>query len=199
LLAFGSSYCDYQKIWYHSRKITQHIIEVIMGHVSYSQQIAALPEQVWAILSDVRRLPDWAYKEGRFPHPVEGRYGGEQTEGVGTIWVGVSTDGQTATQKITAWDPPRTLGYELEAAENAPMQMTQTSLFSLEETDGQTNIIWTVEWEVGGGFSLNKLLIWFTGNSAFEEMIAGSLENLKALVESESPPAESDSPANSAG
>jgi hypothetical protein len=29
------------------------------------------------------------------------------------------------------------------------------------------------------------LLIWFTGNGAFEEMIAGSLENLKALIEQE--------------
>ena len=40
-----------------------------MGRVSYSETIKASPEQVWAILADVTRLPDWAYTEGRFPLP----------------------------------------------------------------------------------------------------------------------------------
>lgn len=165
-----------------------------MGHVSYSEEINATPEQVWAIISNVTRLPDWAYKERGQNYPVEGKYGSDQREGVGTIWVGVSADGQTATQKITAWEAPTSLAYQLEGMENAALKMSQTSTFTLEPADNGTKITWAVDWELGGGFSLNKLLIWFTGNAAFEEMIAGSLENLKALVEAEagekSPPDE---------
>ncbi|MCG3211370.1 MAG: hypothetical protein FOGNACKC_05014 [Anaerolineae bacterium] len=154
-----------------------------MGHVTYSIEIAAPAEAVWAVLSNVTRLPDWSYKEGRFPYPVEGKYGSDQSEGVGTIWVGKAADGQVATQKITAWEPPAKLAYELQATENAPMQMAQTSTFELEAANDATKITWTVDWELGGGFSLNKILIWFTGNGTFEEMMAGSLENLKRLVE----------------
>ena len=157
-----------------------------MGHVSYTQEIKATPEQIWAVLAEATRLPQWAYKEGRFPYPVEGKYGSEQKEGVGTIWIGVSTDGQMATQKITAWEAGHKLAYELQEMENAPLPIAQTSTFILEPAGESTKVTWAVDWELTGGFSLNKLLIWFTGNGAFEEMIAGSLENLKTLVESES-------------
>lgn len=154
-----------------------------MSSVHYSEQINATPEQIWTVLSDVTRMPDWTYTEGRFPYPVEGKYGSEQTEGPGTIWIGVSSDGQTATQKITGWEPGKKLVYELQGTENAPQEMTQNNTFDLETTDGQTTVTWTLDWELTGGFSLGKLLFRFTGNGAFEEMIAGSLENLKAVVE----------------
>jgi uncharacterized protein YndB with AHSA1/START domain len=163
-----------------------------MGHVSYSEEISAPPEQVWTILADVTRLPDWAYKDGRFPYPVEGKIEGEQQEGVGMRWVGVSTDGQTATQKITVWEPNQKLAYEPQEMANAPLQMAQTSTFMLEPSTNGTKVTWAVDWELTSGFSLSKLLIWFTGNSAFEEMIAGSLENLKVLAESEAAAASDD-------
>nr|BAL58017.1 hypothetical protein HGMM_F53H06C15 [uncultured Chloroflexota bacterium] len=156
-----------------------------MGRVSYSEEIKATPEQVWTILSDVTRLPDWAYTGGRFPYPVEGKYGSEQKEGPGTIWIGVSADGQTATQKITVWEPAKKLVYELQQIENAPLPMQQTNTFELEPVGDHTRVTWTVDWQVTGGFSLQSLLIRLTGNGAFEEMIAGSLENLKHLVEEE--------------
>lgn len=156
-----------------------------MGHVSYSEEIKATPEQVWAILSDVTRLPDWAYKDGRFPYPVEGKYGSDQQEGTNTIWIGVSADGQVARQKIVAWDPAKKLAYELQETENAPLEMAQTNIFSLEPAGQNTKISWNVDWELTGGFSLSSLLIRFTANGAFEEMMAGSLENLKHLVEKE--------------
>jgi uncharacterized protein YndB with AHSA1/START domain len=156
-----------------------------MGHVSYSAEIDASPEQVWAVLSDVTRLPDWSYTEGRFPYPVEGKYGSDQKEGVGTIWIGVSSDGQIATQKITIWEPNQKLAYQLQATENAALEMTQTSTFELAAVNDHTRVTWSLDWELTGGFSLSKLIIRFTGNGAFEEMIAGCLENLKQLVEQE--------------
>lgn len=159
-----------------------------MGHVSYSETIAATPQQVWAVLTNVTRMPEWAYTEGRFPYPVEGKYGSDQTEGVDTLWVGVSSDGQTATQKITAWEAPAKLVNELQSVENAPLEMTQVNTFTLEAEDEQTRVTWAVDWELTGGFSLSKLLMRFTGNGAFEEMIAGSLENLKKLIERTAPP-----------
>ena len=165
-----------------------------MGHVSYSELIEATPEQVWAVISDATRLPEWAYKDGRFPYPVEGKYGSDQKEGIGTIWIGVSGDGQEATQKLTAWEPPKTLSYELQEMENAALQMAQSNTFDLEPADNGTKITWSVDWELTGGFSLSSLLVRFTGNGAFEEMIAGSLENLKELIEN-APAEQVDTPA----
>jgi len=156
-----------------------------MGHVSCSETIGASPEQVWAVLADVRRLPDWAYKEGRFPYPVEGKYGSEQEEGEGTLWVGVAADGQTATQKITVWEPCQKLAYELNEMEHAPLLMDQTNIFELQPEGQATQVTWNLDWQLTGGFSLGKLLMRFSANSAFEEMMAGSLENLKQLVETE--------------
>ena len=161
-----------------------------MGHVSVSEFINATPAQVWAVLADVTRMPAWAYTEGRFPYPIEGKYGSDQAEGVGTLWVGVSSDGQTATQKITVWEAPTKLVNELQSSENAPLEMTQINTFELAAAEDQTEITWTVDWELTGGFSLSKLLMRFTGNGSFEEMIAGSLENLKDLVEKETKPGE---------
>jgi uncharacterized protein YndB with AHSA1/START domain len=156
-----------------------------MGQVNYSETIEARPEQIWAVLADVTRLPDWAYTDGRFPYPVEGKYGSDQREGAGTIWIGVAADGQTATQKITVWEAPRKLAYELQQMEHAPLQMAQTNTFELEAVGESTKVTWTVDWELTGGFSLTKLLLRFSAGGAFEEMIAGSLENLKLLVKNE--------------
>ena len=163
-----------------------------MGQVSYSEEIHATPEQVWAVLSNPTRLPDWAYTEGRFPHLVEGKYGSDQTEGPGAEWVGVSADGQTARQKIVVWEPDKKLVYELQDMENAAIRMEQRNTFELEPVGNNTKVIWIVDWQLKGGFSLNSLLLRLTAGGAFEEMIAGSLENLKHLVEAETagpPPA----------
>jgi len=157
----------------------------LANRVSYSEEIKATPEQVWAVLTDVTRMPEWAFTEGRYPYPVEGRYGSEQREGPGTLWVGVSADGQTATQKITLWEPPYKLTYELQQMENASLQMAQTNMFELEPSNAGTRVVWTVDWKLIGGWSLNAILIRLTGNGVFEEMIAGSLENLKRVVEGE--------------
>jgi carbon monoxide dehydrogenase subunit G len=157
----------------------------LANRVSYSEEIKATPEQVWAVLSNVTRLPDWAFTEGRFPFPVEGRYGSEQHEGPGTLWIGISGDGQIATQRITIWEPPQKLAYDLQQTENAALQMAQTCIFDLEPANGGTRVTWTVDWNLTGGWSLNAILIRLTGNGVFEEMIAGSLENLKRVVEAE--------------
>ena len=161
-----------------------------MGQVTRAIDINATPERVWDILTDATRLPDWAYKEGRFPYPVAGKYGSDQTEGVGTIRLGEAADGQVARQKITVWEPPRQLVYELQETENAPLQMAQINRFELEPGDAGTRITWTVTWELTGGFSISALVMRFTANGAFEEMMAGSLENLKQLTENDAAPPE---------
>ncbi|MCL4303524.1 MAG: hypothetical protein KJ077_48005, partial [Anaerolineae bacterium] len=69
--------------------------------------------------------------------------------------------------------------------ENAALRMAQTCTFDLEAVENGTHIVWTVDWKLIGGWSLNAILIRLTGNGVFEEMIAGSLENLKRVVEGE--------------
>jgi uncharacterized protein YndB with AHSA1/START domain len=165
-----------------------------MGRVNCSEFIEARPEQVWVVLTDVIRLPEWAYQEGRFPHLVEGKYGSEQKEGVGTTWIGISADGQTATQKVTAWDAPHKFSYELLAMEDAPLQMSQTNTFELQPEGEGTQLTWSVDWQLPRRFSLGALLLRFSAGSAFEEMMAGSLENLKQLIET----ATGDTPASGA-
>lgn len=61
--------------------------------------------------------------------------------------------------------------------------MSQLNTFELQATDSGTRVTWTVDWKLTGGWSLNAILIRLTGNGVFEEMIAGSLENLKKVVE----------------
>ncbi|NJN94049.1 MAG: hypothetical protein HC875_08110, partial [Anaerolineales bacterium] len=53
------------------------------NRVSYAEEIKATPEQVWTVLTNVTRMPEWAFTEGRYPYPVEGRYGSEQHQGPG--------------------------------------------------------------------------------------------------------------------
>jgi len=155
-----------------------------MGQVIYSHEMKATPDKIWAIISDVTRLPDWAYTEGRFPYPTKGEYGGEQHAGVGTLWVGTSADGQKATQKITVWEVNKLLAYELQAAENAPLAMTQSNSFTLEPTAQGTKITWQVDWALTGGWSLNSIMMRFTANGSFEEIMEGSLAKLKHVAES---------------
>jgi hypothetical protein len=96
-----------------------------------------------------------------------------------------SVDGQTATQKIIVWEPSSRLVYELQEMANAPLQMAQTNTFTLEPVEEGTQLTWEVDWQLTSSFSLSSLLIRFSGNGAFEEMMEGCLENLKELVEQE--------------
>ena len=66
------------------------------------------------------------------------------------------------------------------AAETVPERA-----FTLELVEEGTQLTWEVDWQLTSGFSLSSLLIRFSGNGAFEEMMEGSLENLKDLVEQE--------------
>jgi len=169
-----------------------------MGQASCSELIKARPEQVWQVLADVTRMPDWAYQEGRFPYLVEAKYSREQQEGVGTIWVGVAADGQTATQRVTRWEPGCALAYELQAMEHAPLVMSQTNSFELQPAGEDTQLTWSVVWQLPGGFSIASLLMRFTAQSAFEQMMAGSLAKLRQLVEAETALKESSPPAEQA-
>lgn len=156
-----------------------------MQQITHAQDINATPKQIWAVLVDVTRLPDWAYQNGRVPYPVEGRYGTEQTEGVGTVWVGVTQNGGLATQKVTAWEPYHTLAFELQPSEEAALPLSQINLLQLESLGDKTRVTWRLDWEVETGFSLTSVMLMFAGNSIFEEMIAGSLANLKQLIEAD--------------
>lgn len=156
-----------------------------MQQIAYAQDINASPEQIWAVITDVTRLPDWAYRDGRVPYPVEGRYGTEQTEGVGTVWIGVTSNGGLATQKVTVWEPYHTLASELQRSEQAELPLAQINTLFLEPLENRTRVTWRMDWDVDSTFSLTGVMLLFAGNGIFEEMVVGSLGNLKRLIESE--------------
>ena len=151
--------------------------------ITCTTEINAKPEQIWPLIADVTQHPEWAYREGRFPYLVESYCDGEPIKGLGANWVDKASDGQIVRCKIVVWEPETTLVYERQRARDAPMKIAQRHMFALEPTGDKTIVLWSVVWEPADYSWLGRRLLYFTGRDAFEEVMAGSLENLKELVE----------------
>jgi carbon monoxide dehydrogenase subunit G len=69
--------------------------------------VDAAPDEVWAVLADFDRISRWAEEVDHSSHLTE------QVEGVGTARR-VQVGRLVLVERVTVWDPPHTLAYDLE-------------------------------------------------------------------------------------
>jgi iron-sulfur cluster repair protein YtfE (RIC family)/uncharacterized protein YndB with AHSA1/START domain len=105
---------------------------------SNSVTVAATPEQVWAVLSDVTRTGEWSH-ECHTTTWLDGPAAGVGARFRGTNKAGWSTWSRPCT--ITAWEPGRLLAYETKGPRIA--QDSSEWTFQLEPVDGGTRITQT--------------------------------------------------------
>ena len=75
--------------------------------VTRGTTVDASPEEVWAVLADFDRISHWAADVDH------SSYLSDQTEGVGTVRR-VQVGRTVLVERVTEWDPPRFLAYDLE-------------------------------------------------------------------------------------
>ena len=75
--------------------------------VTRGTTVDASPDEVWAVLADFDRISHWAADVDH------SSYLSDQTEGVGTVRR-VQVGRTVLVERVTEWDPPRFLAYDLE-------------------------------------------------------------------------------------
>jgi len=143
--------------------------------------INATPEQVWAVLADPPRLPQWLTREGPFPHviKVDGK------PGPGEHWEAEAIDGQTAMFNVVTWDEPQQLAYQLAVVNNAPLQCSQAHRFDIDIDEGGTLVTWLITWQLAESGFVTRFLQERQFDRDIEVMQRYSLLRLKEIVEVE--------------
>ncbi|MEJ7717497.1 MAG: SRPBCC family protein [Thermoleophilaceae bacterium] len=145
-----------------------------MGKVTTSIDIDASPEDVWAVVTDLRRLGDWVTIHKDFPEPPPD----EVSKGV--------TFEQTLELAGTAFDVEWTAksveeSKRLEWEGKGPAGTKARTEYRLSEHDGGTRFDYENEFELPGG-ALGRIAGGAV-DSRSEKEAEESLERLKALVE----------------
>jgi len=136
-------------------------------HVEAERTIAALPETVWALVSDARRYPEWGpWREGRYQ-----RAGDESERGPGAVQVLISARrvygrrGKSV-ERILVAEPERRLVYEVIGG--LPVRNYRGEV-TLTPADGGTRVHWSADWDnTMGGRLVHRTLREF-----YPEMLAG--------------------------
>lgn len=151
-----------------------------MGHpvrpLEASVDIAAPPEAVWRIVSDVRRTGEWS--------PECRKVLARAKIGQGSRFVGINRRGPIAwptNAKVTRFDPPRTLAYRITengATWTYDLQPTETGTRLTERRDASEGIT---------GFSAVFTRIFLGGNAGhsdeLESGIRQGLARIKTIAE----------------
>jgi uncharacterized protein YndB with AHSA1/START domain len=143
-------------------------------------EIAAPPATVWALVSDVRRMPEWSPQVAS----TRLRKGFERCE-VGTEFTNLNREGElewTTHGEITRFEEDRLIAFRIK--ENYVVWS-----FSLEPTDGGTLLTQRRETPDGlSDLSMEWTDTYLGGQAAFTDLMRASmrqtLERLKAAAES---------------
>lgn len=144
--------------------------------------INATPEQVWRVLADLSRLPQWLTREGPFPYVVKT----ERLISAGEMWQADAIDGQKAEYTVSVWDEPQQLGYELTGVEDSvPLNVEQRHQFDLDIDEGGTLVSWRIDWQL---YEENFVAGWLQNRQLgrnIETMQRYSLLRLKEIIDEE--------------
>ncbi len=150
-----------------------------MTRVERSIEIAAPPEKVFELLTDLDRLEEWATIAGEAVNPPA------KPLTQGAAWkhkvkvAGVELEGDW---NVVAIDPPRLVEYEATRSEGGWLKMRQR----VSPKDGGSRVELEVEYELPWGAlgqAVDKLVVERRNDREAEE----SLENLKNILEGRSP------------
>lgn len=145
-----------------------------MSSVERSRSVAATPDEVWHVLAQFGEIDMWV------PMIQHSCLLSEQTEGVGTVRR-VQIGRQTLVERVTTWEPPHTLAYDIEGL--PPMVGTARNTWRIEPTAGGCHV--TLTTEIATGRNPVKLVI---AKKVHERMSMASdfmLTGLASTVEQE--------------
>ncbi len=152
-----------------------------MPKVESTRRIAATPAQVWPLLADAARWPEW------MPGIQGSRVLGERREGVGRrqlLEVGYAGQRGEVELEVTAWEPERRMAWlhlaERIAGKQQNFAKDIRAEITLQPADGGTVVSFQSSWEPVGmlGRMLGKTLI----QSRAGEMVEQAACNLERLA-----------------
>lgn len=140
-----------------------------MTEIDLERRVEASPQRVWEILVDHEGMPHW------FPvrEVVRRRPGAPDPNGVGALRV-VRGGGLAVEERITEFEPPRLLAYELVAG--APVRDYRAEVALTPEGSG-TRVLWSARFRPlvpGTGWPLRR---------ALQARFRRALDGLAALAE----------------
>jgi carbon monoxide dehydrogenase subunit G len=105
-----------------------------------SASVAAAPDRVWATLADFGAISRWV------PSIQHSCLLSEQTEGVGAVRR-VQIARQTLVERVTAWEPSRTLAYDIEGL--PPIVGTARTTWRISPAASGSHVVLTTEIDAG--------------------------------------------------
>jgi len=151
--------------------------------VERSTVIKASPEEIFAVIGDLRRSTEWSPWEKLDPNIRRVYYGKERGKGASYAWEGNDEVGK-GSMTISEYDPPRRMVMFLHF--DKPMQGDNCVIYALSPQADGTKFTWTM---FGPNPLLGKIMTVFMHcedmcGKAFEEGLA----NLKGVCEKQSQP-----------
>lgn len=145
-----------------------------MNQIRRELDIAASPETIFALLTDVDRLPDWSTitLETHDPSPGRLKKGDTFTQTLRVLGRTFQSD-----WRVIELDAPRRIAYEATGPAGAQLRMRQ----AVRAREAGSTITFDVEYELPGGF-LGDLAELVAGPRN-ERELEHSMHNLKDLAE----------------